>query len=185
MSDINATLLLKALSAGIRPDASSQPRPSLPIEQQSFTSLLAGAMQNAEPSGRPVEFAQGVTHEFNAEELEQLGAIIDSAEINGSTMLAVLHEGDVFQIDVLTRTVQGVEHFDPSRVLTDIDAVARLDTNAEETNQTLGRNEALAQSAAGMLGVRNSSLASLLSSIAGVIDPDKDEPQSKNHTGAA
>ncbi len=185
MSNTDATSLLRALSAGIRPDAKAPTRPALSLHAQSFAQLLQGATRLDKPSGRPIESAPGVDAQLSQDEQDRLGMIIDNAEVNGSTRLAVLHGGEVLHIDVLTRTIERIEPFDADRVLTDIDALARLEADPDAPSRQLTQTDSIARTAAGMFGVRNASLAALLGSVANAIDPDQNESNDRNQAGAA
>ena len=183
MNNADASSLLRSLGAGIRPDAAKPARSSAPVESKDFASLLADAAKQPLNSLRPIEFEPGTNPGLTEYETNQLARLIDAAELGGATRLAVVHEEQLLHVDVLTRTVDKLGPFDPNNVATDIDSIARLESDPSITEEN-PRTRAFANAAANLLGVRNESLANILGAIADATDPDEANTR-PNRSGAA
>lgn len=127
----NASDLLRALGAGIRPAAPD--RAAAPggvraggtsaLEHAAFADLLAEARAGDVSSSLPVSIAPGAGIELTPEQLDRVAAAADRAEASGATRALVLIDGMSLRLDVGVRTITGAADLTTSGVLTGIDAV--------------------------------------------------------------
>ncbi|MBN4052516.1 hypothetical protein JYT82_00210 [bacterium AH-315-K20] len=120
--------LLRVLGSAIRPDGTAQLRDAGAAE--AFENLLEKAQAGSLETGLPVSIASGVDVELSEPQLAELSRLVDRAHAAGATRMAVLVDGKALDVDVLSRRVLGELDLADGRVMTGIDGVVRLDTNA-------------------------------------------------------
>lgn len=124
MTGPTPTELLLALDSGVRPEGPGRVQDGGGVEP--FDRLLDRARAGGLETGLPVTVAPGSGVELSPQSLAALGRLVDRAHAEGATRMAVLAEGRVLDVDVLSRRVLGELDLKDGRVLTGIDGVSRL-----------------------------------------------------------
>ncbi len=121
--------LLRVLGSAIRPDGAARLRDAGGVE--AFDNLLQKAQAGSLETGLPVAVAPGVEVELSEPQLAELSRLVDRAHAAGATRMAVLVDGTALDVDVLSRRVLGELDLADGRVMTGIDGVVKLDSDAE------------------------------------------------------
>lgn len=121
--------LLRVLGSAIRPDGAAQLRDAGVAE--AFEKLLEKAQAGSLETGLPVSVASGADVELSELQLGELSRLVDRAHADGATRIAVLVEGKALDVDVLSRRVLGELDLSNGRVMTGIDGIVQLGTNAD------------------------------------------------------
>lgn len=108
---VNSAQLLRQLEPAVRPVAASAPAAAsqwaLPLEAQSFESLLKLASAGAMRSERAVGVAFDAQPPLEPAQLERLGAAADVAQASGAKRAAMIIDGRTLILDVENRTLLG------------------------------------------------------------------------------
>lgn len=98
---------------------------SLPLESQSFASLLAREASGSLASGRPVSVREGSGLELSEQQLSRIGAALDRAEAAGAQRAVVLVDGQALRVDVGVRQIVERVDLQSISVLPGIDAIVQ------------------------------------------------------------
>lgn len=125
--------LLRGLTGLIGGGGASQSAPTPGgLEHATFDELLSRARSGELAEGLGVSVARGVEGVVSERTLEALGPIVDRAREQGASRIAVVQGDRVLEIDVLLRRVTAIKPLGTGELLGQVDAVARLDTDAVE-----------------------------------------------------
>lgn len=163
--------MLKRLGSGVRPDG---PGPSAPAgtpapDAGAFSDLLAKVRAGQVSSGRRVECPAGCGVELTDDQLDRLSVVADAAEAAGAWRMVASIDGKSVVVDVEQRQVLGTAD---DGIVTGVDAVVTVPQGSPEELRRLfaggSAGESVTARASGgamNIGVRNQSVAELLSSL--------------------